>query len=176
MKTILFIFSLAIISTFNAQTEPFQPGWYMVKSGAQLKVVQGNSDDIEYRETRLDWKDLTYDENEVLLVFNYSKDKYYCYDPEGRVVLVKGSESLKKIDIAGRPGQIVDESGSVQIGLDMSLNSGNNVWITGFNPATKTVIVLLVDGQKVEIPQSSIQDLKVFVDIMDKFTEWKTVE
>jgi hypothetical protein len=173
MKTLLFIFSIAIFSNLYAQTEPFQPGWYMVKSGAQIKVVQGNSEDELFDR---DWQKIYYNENEVLLVFNFTKDKYYTYDPDGRVVLVKGKESLKKIDVAGRPIKISDNSGSVKIGLDLSLKNGNNVWMTGFISATKTVVVLLVDGQKVEIPQDSIQDLKEYIDEMDKLTEWKTVE
>jgi len=28
-----------------AQSDVFTTGWYMIKSGAQVKVVQGNSDD-----------------------------------------------------------------------------------------------------------------------------------
>ena len=173
MKKLLFVFFIALTPVLFSQTESFQLGWYMVKAGAQLKVVQGNSDDV-YQER--DWDQVSYDENEVLLVFNFTKDKYYCYDPDGRVVLVKGKESLKKIDIIGRPGKIQDESGSVKIGLDLTLNNGNNVWITGFNSSTKTAIIMLVDGQKVEIPQANIQDLKEYIDLMDKLTEWKTVD
>ena len=173
MKKLLFVFFISLTPGFFSQTDPFQLGWYMVKEGAQLKVVQGNSDDV-YEER--DWSQVSYDENEVLLVFNFTKDKYYCFDPDGRVVLVKGKESLKKIDIIGRPGKIQDESGSVKIGLDLTLNNGNNVWITGFNSSTKTAIIMLVDGQKVEIPQANIQDLKEYIDLMDKLTEWKTVD
>jgi hypothetical protein len=158
-----------VLSTFG-QTETFSTGWYMVKSGAQVKVVQGNSSDAH---NERDWTIISYSANEVLIAFNFQKDKYYCYDPEGRVVIVKGKASLQKIDAAGRPGHILE---NVKLGLDHTLETGNNVWLTGFNPAAKSATILLSDGQKAEIPQSSIQDLKEYFDIMDKVTEWKTVE
>lgn len=167
---ILFLIVFVASSSINAQTEVFAAGWHIVKSGAQVKVIQGNSNDA-YNST--DWHLISYGHNEVLLAFSFSKDKYYCYDPEGRIVIVKGKESLQKIDVAGRPGHIIEE---VKLGLDASLNNGNNVWLTGFNPTTKTATILLADGQKAEIPQSSIQDLKEFFDIMDRSIEWITVE
>ena len=153
-----------------AQTETFSPGWYLVKSGAQVKVVKGNSDDA-HNET--DWTQFSYGANEVLLVFNFSKDKYYSHDPDGRVVMIKGKTSLQKIDVPGRPGHITE---TVKLGLDHSLSKGSNVWLTGYNAATKTAIILLADGQKAEIPESSIQDLKEYLDLMDKYIDWKTVE
>lgn len=169
-KLLLFLAIVFMTHIAFSQTEAFTTGWYIVKSGAQVKVVQGNSADAS---NQTDWTTISYSANEVLVVFNFQKDKYYCYDPEGRVVMVKGKASLQKIDVAGRPGHIIEE---VKLGLDHTLVVGNNVWLTGFNAATKTATVLLADGQKVEIPQSSIQDLKEYFDLMDKYTEWKTVE
>ncbi|HBX52875.1 MAG TPA: hypothetical protein DEH02_17560 [Bacteroidales bacterium] len=160
-----------ILSTYCfSQTEAFTTGWYQVLTGAQVKVIQGNSYDTQ---NKVDWTGINYASSEVLLVFNFSKDIYYCYDPDGRLVLVKGKASLKKIEIPGRPARITQE---VKIGLDISLSSGNNVWLTGFNAANKTAQILLQDGSKVDVPQESITDLKDFFDTMNKLTEWKTVE
>jgi len=172
MKKILFTLSLIAVFAFTtfAQTEVFQPGWYLVKSGAQVKVIQGNSEDATLEK---DWTLISYSANEVLLVFNFSKDKYYCYDPDGRIVMVKGKTSLEKIDAPGRPGRIIEE---VKLNLDQTLDVDNNVWLTGFNASTKTANILLSNGQKAEIPQSSIQDLKEYYDLMDKWTDWHTVE
>ncbi len=172
MKKIILTFSIVLFTLLSsfAQTDALSPGWYMVKSGAQVKVIQGNSDDAH---GQIDWSQITYSANEVLIVFNFAKDKYYCYDPNGRIVMVKGKASLQKIDAPGRPGHINEE---VKLGLDHSLHQGNNVWLTGFNPTTKTATILLADGQKAEIPQSSIQDLKEYFDMMDKFTGWHSVE
>ncbi len=172
MKKIILTSSIVLFTLLSSfqQTDALSPGWYMVKSGAQVKVIQGNSDDAY---GKVDWSQITYSANEVLIVFNFARDKYYCYDPNGRIVLVKGKASLQKIDAPGRPGHINEE---VKLGLDHSLRRGNNVWLTGFNPTTKTAIILLADGQKAEIPQSSIQDLKEYFDMMDKYTDWHTVE
>jgi len=153
-----------------AQSDVFTTGWYMIKSGAQVKVVQGNSDDSSLNN---DWTTLSYSANEVLIAFNFSKDKYYCYDPEGRVVLVKGKNNLQKIETNGRPAHVKDE---IKLGLDATLNSGNNVWLIGYNAANKTATILLIDGQKAEVPQGNIDDLKDYYDAMDKYTEWKSVE
>lgn len=172
MKTKLTFLALCFIMITNAysQTEQFVVGWYQVLSGAQVKVVQGNSDDAN---EKTDWTATSYAANEVLLAFNFSKDKYYCYDPDGRVVLVKGKGSLKKIDMLGRPARITQE---VKIGLDLSIGEGNNVWLVGFNPTNKTAKILLANGTVQEVPQDSVQDLKDYMDLMDKFTEWHTVE
>lgn len=172
MKKIFITLFIVYITTLSvkSQTEVFSPGWHIVKSGAQLKVVQGNSSDAF---NNADWHLVNYSHNEVLLAFNFSKDKYYCYDPDGRIVIVKGKASLQKIDVVGRPAYIIED---VKLGLDATLHSGNNVWLTGFNATTKTATILLVDGQKAEIPQSSIIDLKDHFDMMDKAIDWKTVE
>jgi hypothetical protein len=172
MKKIILTLSIVIFTSLSsfAQTDTISLGWYMVKSGAQVKVIQGNSDDVI---RKIDWSNITYAANEVLIVFLFAKNNYYCYDPNGRIVMVKGKASLQKIDSKGRPGHINEH---VKIGLDHSLSQGNNVWLTGFNPATKTATILLADGQKVDISQSSIQDLKEYFDMMDNFTYWHSVE
>jgi hypothetical protein len=178
MKNVLITLSLIAVVAFSsfaqtdsaAHTEVFQPGWYLVKSGAQVKVVQGNSDDVI---SKRDWKQISYSANEVLLVFNFAKDKYYCFDPEGRVVMIKGKASLEKIYTPGRPAHIIED---VKLNLDQTLVVGNIVWLTGFNASAKTANILLTNGQKAEIPQSSIQDLKKYLDSMDKWIEWHIVE
>lgn len=172
MKKIFIAVCIIFVATTSVlgQTELFSPGWYLVKAGAQVKVVQGNSSD---EQNKVDWHEISYSHNEVLLVFNFSKDKYYCHDPEGRVVIVKGQNSLQKITVNGRPVLITED---VNLGLDTKLHYGNNVWLTGFNATTKTAIILLENGQKTEIPQTSIQDLKEYFDLMDELVEWKTVE
>jgi len=109
-----------------------------------------------------------------LLVFNFSKDIYYCYDPDGRLVLVKGKASLKKIDVPGRPAKIKE---AVKVGLDVVLKADNNVWLVGYNSTDNTAQVLLQDGTKVSIPTSKIDDLKEVFDYISKLlTEWHSVE
>ena len=160
-----------LITNFSfTQTDVFSAGWYQVLTNAQVKVIKGNYYDAV---NEVIFTDLTYNANEVLLVFNFSKDVYYCYDPEGRLVLVKGKLSLKKIDTIGRPGYILEE---VKIGLDISLVQGNNVWIVGNNASDKTTQILLNDGSKVSIPQNSIRDLKEWLDVRGRDGEWKIVE
>lgn len=172
MKKIILTLSIVLFVALPSfgQTEVFSTGWYFIKSGAQVKVVQGNTDDIA---TERDWVEMSFAANEVLIAFNFQKDKYYCYDPEGRVVIVKGKASLQKIEVPGRPGHITQE---IKLDLDNILNYGTNVWLIGINSSTTTATILLADGKKVEIPQGSIQDLKEYFDIMDKYTDWKTVE
>ena len=172
MKKSLYLLVLfVIISKFSfTQADVFSAGWYQVLTNAQVKVIKGNYYDAV---NEVLFTDLTYNANEVLLVFNFSKDIYYCYDPEGRLVLVKGKLSLKKIDTIGRPGYILEE---VKIGLDISLVQGNNVWIVGNNASDKTTQILLNDGSKVSIPQNSIRDLKEWLDVRGRDGEWKIVE
>ncbi len=170
-KSVYLLVLFVIICKFSfTQAEVFSAGWYQVLTNAQVKVIKGNYYDAV---NEVIFTDLTYNANEVLLVFNFSKDIYYCYDPEGRLVLVKGKLSLKKIDTIGRPGYILEE---VKIGLDISLVQGNNVWIVGNNASDKTTQILLNDGSKVSIPQNSIRDLKEWLDVRGRDGEWKIVE
>jgi hypothetical protein len=170
-KSAYLVVLFVILTNFSfTQTDIFTAGWYQVLSNAQVKVINGNSSDVV---NDIMFSDITYNANEVLLVFNFSKDVYYCHDPEGRLVLVKGKLALKKIDIIGRPGYITEE---VKIGLDISLVQGNNVWIIGYNASDKTTQILLNDGSKVSIPQNSIQDLKDYFDVLGQDVEWKIVE
>ena len=166
----IILFSLLNVGSIKSQTAETPVGWYQVLTGAQVKVIQGNSDDVINKTV---WSDISYSANEVLLVFNFSKDKYYCYDPDGRVVIVKGKASLKKIEMAGRVGNILE---AAKIGLDISLEAGSNVWLVGYNSANSTAKILMVDGSTQEIPQGKIQDLKEYMDSMDKSTNWHTVE
>ena len=170
-KSAYLVVLFVILTNFSfTQVDIFSTGWYQVLSNSQVKVITGNSSDAL---NDVIFSDITYNANEVLLVFNFSKDVYYCYDPEGRLVLVKGKGSLKKIESIGRPGYIQEE---VKIGLDITLVKGNNVWIVGYNASDKTTQVLLNDGSKISIPQSSIQDLKEWFDFLGKDIEWKIVE
>jgi hypothetical protein len=164
------LFFLLITNFSFTQSDVFTAGWYQVLTNAQVKVIKGNSTDVV---NDVMFSNITYNANEVLLVFNFSKDIYYCHDPEGRLVLVKGKLALKKIDTIGRPGYILEE---VKIGLDISLVQGNNVWIIGYNASDKTTQILLNDGSKVSIPQNSIQDLKEWFDELGQNVEWKIVE
>lgn len=169
MKKLILSLSLVLFIALNSfsQTEGFSTGWYIVKSGATTGVIKGNSADVS---NKVDWKKIGYSVNEVLLAFDFSKDIYYCYDPDGRVVLVKGKASLQKITVPGRPGNITED---VKLGLDLTLHNGNNVWLTDFNAAAKTATILLVDGNKVDIPQTSIRDNKDYFDSLTQDANWR---
>jgi hypothetical protein len=171
MKKIIFISIFAGICFISkSQNQAISLGWHMLKSGAQVKVIQGNSGAVS---SNYNWSQINYENNEVLNVFNVSKDKYYCYDPEGRIILVKGQSPLQKIEMQGRPVVLVEE---VKIGLDKKFQKGNFVWLIGFNSSTKTASILLSDGSVIEIPQNSAQDLKEYFDLKEKSTDWKVVE
>lgn len=172
MRHVKFI-TLILVLFFSANAKSqvdTSVGWYQILPEAQVKVILGNSSD---NSNKIDISSITYSVNEVLLVFAFSKDVYYCYDPDGRMVLIKGKASLKRITLVGRPVTIISE---VSIGLETKLKVGNNVWLIGFNSANKTATILLADGTKADVPQDSIIDLKAIFESMVKSTEWNSVE
>ncbi|MCS7078379.1 MAG: hypothetical protein NZ455_16830 [Bacteroidia bacterium] len=140
----------------------------MLKSGAQIKFIKDTS--LYHGSVHSKY---SYHANQVLLAFNFVKDKYYCYDPEGRLVVVKGKDNLEKINTAGRIGHITQR---VKLDLDHSLEPGNDVWIVGFSPVNKSAIIQLLNGKKFEIPQEAVLDIKEYYDIIEKMTEWYTIE
>ena len=82
-KAIIFLlFSLLNFASIKSQASETPVGQYQVLTYAQVKVVQSNSDDVT---NKTEWSNISYYPNEVLLAFNFSKDKYYCYDIEGVV-------------------------------------------------------------------------------------------
>lgn len=123
ITSILFLFLFQIT---NAQ-ESFQPGWYIIQSGASYSVLQASGADFYYDDDfniiSPDITTLPMAENEAVLVFSFSKDKYYSFDPNGRIVVFQGASSLIKAPVS--------PTGVVTLNEDITLPGGEDVLSSG---------------------------------------------
>jgi hypothetical protein len=137
----LLIILLIFGSSMYAQTT-FTTAWYQINPGAQVAVIQGTSND------GLDsngWDVKTYREGEILLAFAFTNDTYFCFDPEGRMVKVKGKAGLKKILITGQPGYIEKD---FTVNDKITLYGKQTLWIASIDFYAKKAMILMKDGTK----------------------------
>ncbi len=123
----LILFSISFINIINAQ-EAFQPGWYIINPGASYSVLQEGGGDFEWNDEEFRWvapdiMALTMNVSEAVLVFSFSKDKYYCFDPNGRIVVFQGINSLSKAPASA--------TGVVYLNVDITLPGGEDVLTSG---------------------------------------------
>ena len=116
ISSILFLFLFQIT---NAQ-DAFQPGWYIIQSGASYCVLQAGGADFSYDEDfnviSPDVTTLPMAASEAVLVFTFSKDKYYCFDPNGRMVVFQGASSLTKAPVSPTGVVFLNEDITLPVG------------------------------------------------------------
>lgn len=166
------MYKITILLTFlsiflnNSYSQNTDLGWHLVTAGTEVMVIQGNSNDA-IKNNNIN--EIIYSQNEAVFVFMKSDNIYYCFDPEGRLVLFKGA-ALYKVTVEGRPMMVREKT---RINLNQTLSAGNNVWVVGFDPSKKSATILLNDGKTVDILETSLKDFKDYFDSrMLNFT-WK---
>ncbi|MCS7075877.1 MAG: hypothetical protein NZ455_04175 [Bacteroidia bacterium] len=112
--------------------------------------------------------------NEVVVAYMYdkSKDIYYCFDTYSRMLYVKGRESLERITVPGKPARLKTE---LKLNLQTTLEKGSTVWLTGFNPATKSATILIENNQKVDVPMNDLHLLPEYESVPESDYSWKPV-
>jgi hypothetical protein len=156
-KTVLLLILLIFVSRIFAQKD-LVPSWYQITRGAQVAIIQGTSNDGLDSNS---WDVKSYREGEILLAYAYLNDVYYCFDPEGRMVKVKGKTGLKKIMIPGKPGYFEKE---YTVNDKITLYGKQAIWITSMDLKTKRAIILLKDGTKTGV---EITGLKLYTKWFD---------
>lgn len=179
MKKIILILIplLSIISSF-AQTVTFTPGWYIVEKGASyasydpLQLVGG----IESATTDGDSiADILFGlkAGEAVFASELSSDIYYCFDPSGTPILIKGKHSLTKAPSGFGVGIIISE---IQLLSGASVSEGMYVWIVGQDVAKQTIKIQLNNNSTLEIPESKISLLTAMIKKNTKETWFKNAE
>ena len=92
---------------------------------------------------------------EVVIAFELSKGKYYCFDPNGRMVVFQGQKCLTKAPmVAGAGvGKMIE---TIELIDGTSLSKGSFFWIIGQNIANSTVKIQVADGKTFDVPQDKI--------------------
>ena len=169
--TLFICFAASILNVKAQTTEAFSEGYFIINSTAQYAVVMPSGQDYYQNENYsnsvvvLDTvyqppcyyrsENLRMAAGEVVYVFEFSKGKYYCYDPNGRMVVFQGANCLTKASVVTGAGVGKMEE-DIQILGGNTLEGGAYYWIIGQNLANSTIKIQYADGQTFEIPQAKI--------------------
>ncbi len=104
---------------------------------------------------------------EVVIAFEYSNGRYYCFDPNGRMVVFQGKNCISPAPPSPNAGVgLMQETIPLLDGNE--LPKGAFYWITSQNTATSTVKITVANGKTFEIPQSKIRlytaSIKSYID------------
>jgi hypothetical protein len=173
LTTFLCLFSMPIFS----QTSDFEAGYYIINSNAQYSVIMPSSADYHDRGDGCfeQYTKLRMAAGEVVIAFDFSKGKYYCFDPNGRMVVFQGQNCLTKAPIF--PGCGVGKmTEGIQLISGENLGEGHYYWIIGQNIANSTIKIQVADGVTYDIRNGNISLFTVVIKDIAKDQEYKVVE
>jgi hypothetical protein len=102
MKKIILLSVILIVLQINvkAQAGAFTPGWYIIQPSATYSIITPGYNDLVVDDngdiSYPDYASLLMGAGEVVIAFDFNKDKYYCFDPLGRMIAFSGAGSLIK--------------------------------------------------------------------------------
>jgi hypothetical protein len=159
MKLFKIIIPVLIFSINKISAQTFIPGYYILNNTAEYSVVipsgldyysdeEGNIHQFDIDELSMNW-------GEVVIAFENSKGKYFCFDPNGRLLVVQGENCLTKAPIL--PGSSVGVMIETLTLIDGTvLSRGSYYWIVGQNLTNSSIKIMLAEGVNIDIPVSSI--------------------
>lgn len=151
MKSVFALFACLFIFSINSLiAQSRHLGWCHLLPNAKTKLLVNHVNPD---------RNVYYNTDEVLLLFDVKGQKGYAVDVDGRIVEIQDTATIKKIDTIGRVVKIVK---AINISLDKKLNRENNVWLIGFSSAANTAKILLSSGEIVEIPKDCYIDLREY--------------
>jgi hypothetical protein len=173
LKTLLLVTTFLFVNLSFGQTSTFVPGWFIVEKGASytnydLLNFAFGGEAINNQENLFALK-----VGETVFATDFSGDVYYCFDPTGTPILIKGKASLTKATTGFGVGIIVS---AIQLVSGESLEPGMFVWITGQDVVKQTITIKLADQEVLEIPETKIALLTALIKKNSKATWFKEAE
>ncbi|MFM6935211.1 MAG: hypothetical protein ACKOXP_07185 [Flavobacteriales bacterium] len=146
-----------MLTNINAQS--FTPGYYIINNSAEYSIAKPSGDDNYTDEGgnlfQYNVDELQMNSGEIVIAFEFSKGKYYCFDPNGRMVVIQGANCLTPAPLTQGAGVgYMLETISLIDGTE--LTEGSYIWIMGQNVANSTIKVQIADGVTLDIPQDKI--------------------
>jgi hypothetical protein len=148
----LIIIAIALFTSVNISAQTNTAGWYIVEQGAQY--AEYDPFEPEKDANGDSGTQLTLYTGEVVFVTEYTNNLYYCFDPSGNTIVVKGAESLKKAPEGAGVGIILND---IQLISGNTISAGMFVWITGQDIGKQTIRIQLDDNKAYDVPQSQIE-------------------
>ncbi|UPT65603.1 MAG: hypothetical protein M0D57_13795 [Sphingobacteriales bacterium JAD_PAG50586_3] len=166
-----------LVMPMFSQTPAFEAGYYIINSNAQYSVIMPSGAD--YHDTGdgcfKQYTGLKMAAGEVVIAFEFSKGKFYCFDPNGRMVVFQGQNCLTKAPIVTGCGVgRMDEE--IELITGDKLNRGAYYWIVGQNIGNSTIKIQVADGAIYDIPKSNMSLFTVYIKDMAKDQDYKIAE
>lgn len=172
MRNLLSLALTLLLFTSLPAQNPFVPGWYVIQPTATYSVLLMSSADMgEYMKSgrgvgKTDQAEVVSDlksfqsglpmaQNEVVFVFDQSKDTYLAFDPLGRMVAFKGAGTLRPAKVAPSAG-VGHIAQKIQLISGEELTAGSFVWVTNQDVGRSVVTIQIADDRELEIPQEKI--------------------
>jgi hypothetical protein len=177
--TIILYISFAFIFVPKLTAQSFTPGYYIINSTAEYSIALqsgfDNYTDNSGNIIQYSTEELTMNSGEVVVAFEFSKGKYYCFDPNGRMVVIQGTNCLTSAPMTPGAGVgLMMETISLIDGTDLS--EGSYIWIMGQNVANSTVKIQIADGATLDIPQEKVMLYGAFIKNTMKDQVYRKVE
>ena len=173
MKKIALVLAIVLSNiTAFSQTNTFVPGWYIVEKGA----TYSDYDPIELAsgvEMSIDSIVFTLNAGEVVFVTENTGDTYFCFDPSGTPILIKGKTALTKAPNGFGVGIIASE---IQLLSGDNISAGMYVWIIGQDVAKQTIKIQLNSNRVLEIPESKIALLTALIKKNSKASWFRDID
>jgi hypothetical protein len=166
-KNLFFAFLFCLLAMVG-KAQTFSAGWYIIKENAQYSVILPSGQDVR---TEQALTEIVYDEQgypiyttppsiematgEVVFAFEQTKEFYFAYDPQGRMLAFKGTGSLEKVPAVANAG-VGFLLENVELLSGETLKTGGFYWIVGQDIAKGTVSIQTDGGKKHELPKNSI--------------------
>jgi len=177
MKKIILSFSIFILTIVSSFAQDFVPGYYIINSTAQYAVALPSGVDFYADENGCmhQYGTLKMKAGEVVIAFELAKGKYYCFDPNGRMVVFQGQNCLTKAPMVDGAGVgHMDETISLIDGS--SIDEGAYYWIMGQNISNSTVKIQVAEGKTYDVPQGKITLYGAFLKNIMKSQTYVNVE
>ena len=159
MKLLISTIILVILFFEKITAQTFTPGYFIINSSAEYSIAMSSGADNYTDEggnlIQYNTEDLKMNSGEIVIAFEFSKGKYYCFDPNGRMVVIQGVNCLTPAPLTPGAGVgLMIETISLIDGTELS--EGSYIWIMGQNVANSTIKVQIADGVTLDIPQDKI--------------------
>jgi hypothetical protein len=177
MKRTFLLIAMCIMTFISVgQTTTFTPGWYIVEKGATYAsydpITLASGIDESFMDSSISII-FGLKAGETVFATELSADIFYCYDPSGTPILIKGKQALTKAPQGFGVGIISSE---IQLLSGVTLTEGMYVWIIGQDVAKQTIKIQLSSNQILDIPETKIGLLTALLKKNSKATLFKEVE
>ena len=159
MKKTILAFSIFILTIVSSFAQDFVPGYYIINSTAQYAIALPSGADFYHDEEgcahHLEYDELKMNAGEVVIAFELSKGKYYCFDPNGRMVVIQGQNCLTKAPMVEGAG-VGYMDATIPLIDGSSIDAGSYYWIIGQNISNSTYKIQVADGKTYDVPLGKI--------------------